>query len=72
MAKKQMSFEESVGRIEEIVRLLEDGSASLDDSLKLYEEGVTLIRECNRRLDTAEKKLRQVVDTESQGAEEEN
>ena len=58
MAKAEKSFEESVGRLEEIVRMLENGTASLDESLKLYEEGIALVRTCNSQLDSAEKKIR--------------
>ena len=58
MAKTAKSFEESVERLEEIVRMLENGTASLDESLKLYEEGIALVRTCNKQLDNAEKKIR--------------
>ena len=44
-------------RLEEIVRILESGSATLDDSLKLYEEGISLVRACSSKLDDAEKKI---------------
>jgi len=58
MAKAVKSFEESVGRLEEIVRLLENGTATLDESLKLYEEGIALVRVCNEKLDRAENKIK--------------
>ena len=58
MAKAAKSFEESVGRLEEIVRLLENGTATLDESLKLYEEGIALVRVCNEKLDRAENKIK--------------
>lgn len=58
MAKTAKSFEESVARLEEIVRLLENGTATLDESLKLYEEGISLVRVCNDKLDSAEKKIK--------------
>ena len=51
--KKDVSFEEQMERIEEIVRLLDAGSAGLDHSLKLYEEGIGLVRACTKRLDEA-------------------
>ena len=41
--KQTMSFEEALGRLEEIVRHLEKGDLPLNDSLKLYEEGTGLI-----------------------------
>lgn len=56
--EKQMSFEESLTRLEEIVRLLESGQAPLDKSLELYEEGVKLVKECNGKLDNVEKRIK--------------
>ena len=43
MAKKTQTFEEALMRLEEILRALESGDATLDGMLKLYEEGITLI-----------------------------
>ena len=51
---KKMTFEESAGRIEEIVKLLERGDAPLDKSLALFEEGAKLIKLCGKMLDEAE------------------
>ena len=58
MATKSKSFEESITRLEEIVKLLESGAASLDDSINLYSEGVKLIADCNKKLDETERKIR--------------
>ena len=58
MAKKEMTFEASMERLEEVLRLLENGNESLDDSLSLYEEGIALIRACNERLEKAEQKIK--------------
>lgn len=55
MAKK--SFEESLERIEEITRELEEGDIGLEASLKRFEEGIKLIDFCNQRLDEAQKKI---------------
>ena len=56
--KKQiMSFEEALGRLEEIVRHLEKGDLPLNDSLVLYEEGTGLIASCSKMLDEAEQKV---------------
>ena len=57
MSKKEFSFEEAMVRLEEIVRTLEGGKTSLSDSMKLYEEGVTLVREANELLSKAKQKL---------------
>jgi len=53
-----MTFEAAIARLEEIVRALESGSAPLDESLTLFEEGVSLVKLCNARLDTAEQKVK--------------
>ena len=58
MAKKEMTFEASMERLEEVLRLLENGNESLDDSLSLYEEGIALIRACNEKLEKAEQKIK--------------
>ena len=60
MAKKEMSFEDSLARLEEIVKLLEKGDAPLAESLGLFEEGAGLIRECGKLLDEAEQKVVQL------------
>ena len=56
-----MTFETAIARLEEIVRSLESGTASLDDSLALFEEGVGLVKFCNRKLETAEQKVKLLV-----------
>ena len=58
MATKTKSFEESIARLEAIVKLLESGEASLDESIKLYSEGVKLVGECNKKLDETERKIK--------------
>lgn len=55
--KQTMSFEEALGRLEEIVRHLEKGDLPLNDSLVLYEEGTGLIAFCSKMLDEAEQKV---------------
>lgn len=57
MAGKQLSFEQSMTRLDEIVRHLEKGDLPLDDSLALFEEGTALVRACEKRLDEAEQKV---------------
>lgn len=58
--KKQdeLSFEASLARLDEIVAALERDSVPLDELMKLYEEGVTLLRSCNEQLDTAEQRVK--------------
>lgn len=50
----ELKFEEALARLGEIVRSLELGEANLDETLKLFEEGVQLARLCNAKLDEAE------------------
>lgn len=68
MANKTQSFEASLDKLEEIVRKLEDGELSLDESLKLFEEGIKLSRECKERLDQAESRIEVLTKDESGGA----
>ena len=58
MPKKKLNFEESLARLEEILSLLENGDAKLDETLKLYEEGVALVRVCNQYLQDAEQTVK--------------
>lgn len=57
MSEKKITFEESVTRLEEVVKLLERGDAPLDDALALFEEGTALIKICSKMLDEAEQKV---------------
>jgi exodeoxyribonuclease VII small subunit len=57
MAGKKLSFEQSLNRLDEIVRHLEKGDLPLSDSLALYEEGTGLIKSCSSMLDEAEQKV---------------
>jgi exodeoxyribonuclease VII small subunit len=54
---KNQTFESSLGELEKIVRKLEDGDLSLEESLKLFEDGVRLSRECQERLNSAERRI---------------
>ena len=55
---EKMSFEQSLARLDEIVKLLEGGNAPLEQSMKLYEEGIALVRFCNGELDKTESKIK--------------
>ena len=57
MAKDKMSFEDTVKRLDEIVKLLERGAAPLSESLKLFDEGTSLISNCDTLLNEAEQKV---------------
>ena len=58
MAENKMTFESALERLEEIVRAMERGSAALDSSLALFEEGIGLVKFCTKALDTAEQKVK--------------
>ena len=64
MKKSEMSFEEMTARIGEIVQLLENTATPLDESLSLFEEGVTLIKKANETLDEAQKKVKMLTEEE--------
>lgn len=50
-------FEDALEKLEQIVRRMEAGEMSLDESLKAFEEGIRLVRLCNARLDDAERRV---------------
>lgn len=52
-----MTFEQSIKRLDEIVKNLEKGDVSLSDSMSLFEEGTALIKACGEMLDKAEQKV---------------
>ncbi|HIC91927.1 MAG TPA: exodeoxyribonuclease VII small subunit [Syntrophaceae bacterium] len=62
MAKE--SFENALKRLEEIVNKLESGDLPLDESLKIFEEGVKLSRFCAKKLDEAERKVELLLKNE--------
>ena len=53
----EVNFEQSLARLDLIVRYLEKGDVTLDESLALFEEGTALIRVCGKLLDEAEQKV---------------
>ena len=61
------SFEESLKELEQIVTQLEEGDLALEESLKLFEDGVRLSRECRERLTTAERRI-EVLMKEADGS----
>lgn len=62
-----MDFEKKLGRLEEIVQKMERGDLALEDSLKLFEEGVQISRECHQRLNEAEAKVKLLVSVDANG-----
>lgn len=71
MANEQ-TFEMAMTRLEQIVAALEGGKCSLDDSLKLFEEGTKLTAYCSKLLKEAEQKIVKLTDLEQGGGVEMN
>lgn len=59
--ESQLSFEDALKRLEEIVRTLEKGEAPLDRSIELYQEGDRLKRHCEARLRDAQARIEQIA-----------
>ncbi len=62
---KKMTYEEALSKLEKIVESLEDGSISLDESMKMFEEGTKLSLFCEKCLNEAEQKITELKDGES-------
>ena len=60
--KKTLSFEEAMLSLEDIVKKLEAGGLSLDESLKAFEEAVKLVKFCNQKIEVAEQKVKMLVE----------
>ncbi len=58
---KDLSFEDAVKELDDIVKKLEAGEASLDESITLYERGVALRKHCESQLDAAHKKIEKIT-----------
>lgn len=57
MKEEEISLEEALDDLEQIVELLEEGKMSLEESLELYEKGMKLVGLCQSRLESAEKRI---------------
>ena len=63
MAKdKQTDFESSLKALESIVKRLEDENINSEDSVKSFEEGINLVKECQKQLQEAELKIKTLLD----------
>lgn len=61
--RKKLTFEQTMARLEEIVRLLEQGDAPLEQSIALFEEGTKLSAKLHEMLDAAEQKVHLMMET---------
>jgi exodeoxyribonuclease VII small subunit len=57
----EQTYEKSLSRLEEIVKILEEGGQSLDKTIELFTEGTSLISACGKYLDEAEQKVTQLL-----------
>jgi exodeoxyribonuclease VII small subunit len=71
-SKKKLELEKAMGELEDVVEQLETGELSLDKSLKQFEKGVKLSRECQRALTEAEQKVKILMDSELKDVEPES
>jgi len=60
-----LTFEDSLARLEKIVEALEGGNLPLEESLKVFEEGIALARHCARYLDEAERRIEMLTKDET-------
>lgn len=66
-AKVELSFEDAVKRLSEIVQRLERGDLPLEESLRLFEEGVGLSRASQEKLDSAQKRVEELLGVDRDG-----
>lgn len=67
MSRKKLSFEESMTRLEQIVRSMERGDVALEESLKLFQEGTELVKDCQKLLEEAQLQVKKIM-TASDGS----
>ena len=61
MNNPNMTFEQSMQRLEQIVRAMERGDVPLEESLKLFQEGTELVRSCGKLLDEAQLQIKKIM-----------
>ncbi len=67
---KKASFEENIEELEKIVTELEKGELNLEDSMKKFEDGITISKNCNKILEEAEKKITILINQDGKMEEE--
>jgi len=70
MAKSEENFEELMAELEEITSKLETDKLSLDESVKLFEEGMEISKKCNEKIEDAEKRITILLKTNDEVKEE--
>ena len=61
MSENSLTFEASMARLEQIVRAMERGDVPLEESLKLFQEGTDLVRNCSALLDNAQLQVKKIM-----------
>lgn len=61
MNPENKTFEQSMARLEQIVRAMERGDVALEESLKLFQEGTELVRNCQKILDEAQLQVKMIM-----------
>ena len=61
MNHENQTFEASMARLEQIVRAMERGDVALEESLKLFQEGTDLVRNCQKLLDEAQLQIKKIM-----------
>ena len=61
-ANKKIDFESSLKKLESIVAKLEDENINLEDSVKSFEAGINLVKECQKQLEEAELRVKELLD----------
>lgn len=61
MSRKKLSFEESMTRLEQIVRSMERGDVALEESLKLFQDGTELVKDCQKLLEEAQLQVKKIM-----------
>ena len=70
--KKELPLEEALQRLDKIVKSMEEGGLKLEEAIRLFEEGMELVKLCNQRLDAAELKINQLYSPSEPEPEDED
>ena len=68
--KEECNFEELIEKLEEITNKLEKEQLSLDESVKLFEEGIVISKKCDSKLEDAEKRITVLINKDNEIKEE--
>ncbi|WP_068671922.1 exodeoxyribonuclease VII small subunit [Oceanobacillus sp. Castelsardo] len=66
MSKEELSFEEAMSKLEEIVQKLEEGDVPLEKAITYYQEGMNLSKICNDKLNNVQEKMAQIMNEQGE------